>query len=421
MQAAELMAACPEGGPTQEDLPDVDLDSGLEDDHVRCQRLLTERWVVEDQCRWTIFEDLEDELKHHQQRSRALSCFVRAYATLLEEYDHLQEGGLGLQEAYEQMQDELREAIGDAAYWRELAEARGEEATAATDTDGAKSVVQEAPGPQALAVETADDDTVSQVAKIAEMELLSADGSEPGKSNSHDRLRSEMLKDAQSQVHRWRRLAESRGVELDELRRQDKDNAGVASESPASQTPDRSVGQRWPARTSLVAATRLNFGSPGAMQRPSYSKALSPPGLACALESNDHRNGQKTLEGCATSGPQAHVERDKPLAAVVGAVSPATNRCLVFPSAVASADTASAPPPAATAAPAHAAWGPGSAPRRCAGLGIPTRRKEVAPGGLENQQPANTDATRFGPSASPPASKAARRTFGSIGQPTRKN
>merc|ERR1719316_867429 len=105
------------------DLIDAD---GFDDEQEQAVRLLGERWVVQDQCRWTIFEDLEDELRYHRRRSRALCCFVRAYASLREDYDRLQEGGLGLQDAYEQLQDELREAVGDAAYWRELAEARGE-------------------------------------------------------------------------------------------------------------------------------------------------------------------------------------------------------------------------------------------------------------------------------------------------------
>merc|ERR1719456_1475069 len=110
----------------QEEMAEEELEVDPEDDHVQAERLLNERWVAEDQCRWTIFEDLEDELRYHRRRSRALCCFVRAYAALREDYDRLQEGGLGLQDAYEQLQDELREAVGDAAYWRELAEARAE-------------------------------------------------------------------------------------------------------------------------------------------------------------------------------------------------------------------------------------------------------------------------------------------------------
>jgi hypothetical protein len=88
----------------------------------RAESLLKERWVSEDQCRWTIFEDMEDELWYHRRRSRALRCFVRAYASLQKERDKLQTAGLGLQEAYEQLEDELNDAVGEAAYWRALAE-----------------------------------------------------------------------------------------------------------------------------------------------------------------------------------------------------------------------------------------------------------------------------------------------------------
>jgi hypothetical protein len=107
------------------DINEEDIDNA-DDDQERAQQLLAEKWVAEDQCRWTIFEDLEDELVYHRRRSRALCCFVRAYGELREEYDQLQEGGIQLQDAYEELQEELRDAVGDAAYWKELAEARAE-------------------------------------------------------------------------------------------------------------------------------------------------------------------------------------------------------------------------------------------------------------------------------------------------------
>merc|ERR1719456_2087253 len=91
----------------QEEMAEEELEVDPEDDHVQAERLLNERWVAEDQCRWTIFEDLEDELSYHRRRSQALCYFVRAYGSLMEERDRLQEAGLSLQEAYEQLEDEL--------------------------------------------------------------------------------------------------------------------------------------------------------------------------------------------------------------------------------------------------------------------------------------------------------------------------
>lgn len=105
-----------------EDDDEDEEEDNVGDEQARAEQLLKQRWVVEDQCRWTIFEDLEDELKYHRRRSRALCCFVRAYGSLREERERLQTAGLGLQDMYEQMEEELREAVGDAAYWRALAE-----------------------------------------------------------------------------------------------------------------------------------------------------------------------------------------------------------------------------------------------------------------------------------------------------------
>lgn len=99
----------------------------VEDVVAHAEKLAKEKWVVEDQCKWTIFEDPADELRYHRRRSRALGHFVKAFSTLREECDHLHEAGAGLQDAYERLQEENKEAIGDAAYWRELAEARAEE------------------------------------------------------------------------------------------------------------------------------------------------------------------------------------------------------------------------------------------------------------------------------------------------------
>jgi len=103
--------ALPDGdGKALEDDDEDQEEDSVGDEQARAERLLKQRWVVEDQCRWTIFEDLEDELKYHRRRSRALCCFVRAYSSLREERDRLQTAGLGLQEMYEQMEDELNDA-----------------------------------------------------------------------------------------------------------------------------------------------------------------------------------------------------------------------------------------------------------------------------------------------------------------------
>jgi len=93
----------------------------VEDEVAHAEKLTKEEWVVEDQCKWTIFEDLEDELRYHKKRSRALGHFVRAFLTLRKECEGLHEAGASLQDSYDRLFEENKEAIGDLAYWRELA------------------------------------------------------------------------------------------------------------------------------------------------------------------------------------------------------------------------------------------------------------------------------------------------------------
>jgi len=95
-----------------------------EHQHAAC--LLRKRWVVEKRCQWTIFEDKKEELEYHSRRSKALCVFVKSYSSLRKEYDRLQKCGLALQDAYEDLQADLTQSVGDAAYWQELAIARAE-------------------------------------------------------------------------------------------------------------------------------------------------------------------------------------------------------------------------------------------------------------------------------------------------------
>jgi len=77
--------------------------------------------------RWTIFEDVEDEVRYTRRRGDVLAhSLLDARA----EIELLHEAGLRLQDAHEALQIEVREVAGDAAYWRALAEAKSEELTA---------------------------------------------------------------------------------------------------------------------------------------------------------------------------------------------------------------------------------------------------------------------------------------------------
>jgi len=415
----------------EEDDIDIDIDDEALDDQEKAQQLLGEKWVAEDQCRWTIFEDLEDELVYHRRRSRALCCFVRAYGELREEYDHLQEGGLQLQDAYEQLQEELREAVGDAAYWKELAEARAE-MTGAILVGPPRPATTE---PEPVVVEEFGNEAEVEVKPEAEVEALveqSIAEDEPDNEMVHivkectsvrEVLHSEMLKDAQEQVKKWRGLAEVREEENVRLRRHLAHNSSPSS--PRVDSAEREVGGAPPNRLRggnfpASSMAGLTWGiSPFAR-----ASAQTPPrSRSSAIGLNEQQPNQRPASQSAPRTPKSPAvnsthcspgrARDRtptcgaddessrfPCAAVAGlaACTPLgtnaqTNRRILF-----SASSPSGPPSSTQATsvgktsvnehstsssslpvravptPARGAFGLGSRPRL--GLGTPSRRKE---------------------------------------------
>lgn len=132
----------------KKEVGEVDAKELGEDDVTFAERLLTKQWVAQDSCDWTIFEDPADELEHHRQRSRALTRFVKAFIAirsevqrLRKENQHLHEIGSELQESYVRVLEEVREAVGDVAYWRELALAGDKKGC--TNNSHAQTSVQE--------------------------------------------------------------------------------------------------------------------------------------------------------------------------------------------------------------------------------------------------------------------------------------
>lgn len=92
-----------------------------EDDMLKAERLLQEKsWVLDDPS-GIIFEEEEDELNYHRKRSKILGCFARAFNDLL----HIREAGENLLDDIDRLEEEKRQAVGDAAYWRTLAEDLG--------------------------------------------------------------------------------------------------------------------------------------------------------------------------------------------------------------------------------------------------------------------------------------------------------
>eukprot|EP00929_Paragymnodinium_shiwhaense_P102435 TRINITY_DN6561_c0_g1_i1.p1 TRINITY_DN6561_c0_g1~~TRINITY_DN6561_c0_g1_i1.p1 ORF type:complete len:639 (+),score=151.33 TRINITY_DN6561_c0_g1_i1:110-2026(+) len=79
---------------------------------------------LDDRFKWTIFEDAEDEISYLRRRGDVL---LRGVLKERQEVAKLHEAGVCIQEAYEGLQQEYRQAVGDAAYWQAMAEARQEE------------------------------------------------------------------------------------------------------------------------------------------------------------------------------------------------------------------------------------------------------------------------------------------------------
>jgi len=103
---------------------------------------------LEDARRWTIFEDAEEEAAHHRHRGDVLARGIialrgkivrlqEAEAELLDEVSRLHEAGAEMQELYEKALEEVSQAAGDVAYWRDLAE--GALTVVATESSGATS------------------------------------------------------------------------------------------------------------------------------------------------------------------------------------------------------------------------------------------------------------------------------------------
>jgi hypothetical protein len=96
-------------------------DDEAEDVLVRADRLLEEKWVLEDPAN-VIFEEEKDEVAFHKKRSKVLSCFAGAFSQLRKDHEKLQEAGAALLEDLERVQEEKSHALGEVAYWQTLSE-----------------------------------------------------------------------------------------------------------------------------------------------------------------------------------------------------------------------------------------------------------------------------------------------------------
>mmetsp|Transcript_33552 Transcript_33552/g.106435 ORF Transcript_33552/g.106435 Transcript_33552/m.106435 type:complete len:502 (-) Transcript_33552:196-1701(-) len=303
--------------------------------------------LLADRCRWTIFEDAEDEIRYLRRRSDVLASGLRASRA---ETARLQEAGVALQEAYEALQQEYREAVGDNAYWQTLAEARAEElaaAQAAAEAAAAGPEPAAAAAGQALAAQGAGPATAGQEEQLAEGRagaagLPRALERRPSPREALRAAAAEATHEAAlAEARRWRRIAEQRGEELALLRRSS-GLVATASDASQAQMPGASTG--------------------------------SPAALAC--------RGHEPPDGCAEPMLGTPSERSASLA--TPQISPSHLDCSSSMSFASTAARKGARGSAARvrpralfsqAPPAGARkFGIGSAPRRCPGLGTPTRR-----------------------------------------------
>lgn len=314
----------------------------VEDDVAHAEKLAGEKWIVEDSCKWTIFEDPADELRYHRRRSRALCYFVRALVALREECDRLHEGGAGLQDAYELLQAEHREAIGDVAYWRELAEARdGQSDQAATGTrdcvrprevhaisadqpsaaqeEACPSIVRELrealPEPMSASKEeppVSQDEPEPMSASKGETsasqdepESMSASKGEPPASPDEPPRQpeapdSQALTNARSEAARWRKVAEQRGEELLSLRQQyDALCSPIASSSPSCIGQQRQVASTFGGNTGTAPSAAVT-----AAQRPrprSSGPGRTPPPRNLRLGMASPKGVVDTVAGAGTA------------------------------------------------------------------------------------------------------------------------
>ncbi|CAK0817450.1 unnamed protein product [Prorocentrum cordatum] len=375
--------------------------------------------MLEDGQKWTIFEDVDDEVQYLRRRADVLQKGLVASRA---EVRKLHAAGAALQDAYEGLQAELRQVVGDAAYWQALSEAyaedlaamRGAPAPAAgAECPPAASAQDAAPSPATAAAEpaAAPEPASAQGAAAAPAEVavppelaapmvasssLEAAGAaaharQEGPGAADDRSRREALRAAAAEAaahveaSRWRRLAEQRGQELVLMR-----TVGCASASPTGRAAYPSAG-----------ATLQDFASASCT---SSSTSLPSAGLASGEGAS--------ADQLARTPPRCH---PLDLGAVLGGSPPGSVRSAKAPSSAGRSSTvlglhpgpssaalcgsasarslrserSSRSPcpdvsvggvkralfqPASRSGSGPRRFGPGSAPKRCPGLGAPMRR-----------------------------------------------
>jgi len=391
--------------------------------------------LLENPHRWTIFEDAEDEVHYLRRR-----CDVLAQGLLnaRAEISHLHEAGLRLQDAYENLQKEFREVAGDTVYWQALAQARAEEIKSLEAAAAARALSEEAAAvaAAAAAAEQASQAYVSSGAADAspdsaggarpeaepqehcdeaerpEPQGRSCEGSLGSRASEPEVLRlsaREALRGAAAEAAfvaeaaRWRRLAEQRGEEVAQLRRCSTASGETPLTGPSQfagslRVYSGSVREIAGTGSSQALVSALAGTALGWQQRQKSSTPLSARSLAQAAggSASTPTSASVSVAGSdyaeSSEGASSRMERTPPRrpSSDAGSSSPSESwkSCASVASTVASSrepaskirSTPSSPKSQSSPAGITGArkWGIGSSPKRCPGLGTPSRRAQTA-------------------------------------------
>jgi len=295
---------------------------------------------LSDGCRWTIFEDTEDEIRHLKRRGDVLSAALLATQAKV---SRLQDAGVSLQEAYEALQQQFRQVVGDTAYWKALAEARAEQLASAHTF-----VEPEQGPPEPEPTQAGPREALRAAAAEAVREAANAD------------------------ARRWRRTAEQSCEEVGLVQRGAAGLMQVLSKSPD------------PEAASCCPPFKASEFRQGAVS-PTVSRRAPPESRLCKEACGSNSGRSSPSQRSPQMSPQMSPRRSASAPMLVGGTvaEPSTQadgsaRKAVEHSRSAQSDAARRSFVPSSGPSNGSKWGPGISLRRCPGLGTPLRKAHSA-------------------------------------------
>eukprot|EP00933_Yihiella_yeosuensis_P018609 TRINITY_DN15210_c1_g1_i1.p1 TRINITY_DN15210_c1_g1~~TRINITY_DN15210_c1_g1_i1.p1 ORF type:complete len:513 (-),score=128.83 TRINITY_DN15210_c1_g1_i1:44-1582(-) len=329
--------------------------------------------LLDDRERWTIFEDAEDEVYYLRRRGDVLAhALIEARA----EISHLHKAGVRLQDAFESLQLEFREVAGEIVYWKALAEAREEELKSWKENVPSNTKILQASNFKEKETVQEEDERIAskEVDRKVSDEILEKE-LDPR----------EALRLAAAEAARWRQLAEQRGEDNAQLRRTSTTSASIVIEKPfVAQTPKYQK-----AGAGGVAPPLPTFGSSEKRSVPLIKPSVPVKGNASGAaetliyeDSNMARTPPRPPSSDAGSfSPSESMFSCRSVSSDCGSTKSSKSQLQANSMSVSSVASAS------STSSAGRKWGIGSSPKRCPGLGTPSRK--VAPKGSVSSSPAS--------------------------------